>query len=277
MIIEEIDGKKRIILEKNESIALSTGDEELGEVVVNCESDKLNISGSSLAIGEIRGNGMLEKVYIPPVLSSEELLERCDEWLKMFDEELRQFLSFFLMRGYKKTSEVALEVSFNRFHSNVDSSKGRTISINLMSSDSVLQKGASIWVDEENRTLYKYLLASVASNYLSVCYHATDKVDIGPSWDKRLHESLGYFLTMNLGELLQESDYSGIIYRIIRCYNLGIPTDQIIDNLRMNITPQTLLTSNLDDSIERSRRCHAYIMPKTDKSLDMQKAGSGGK
>ncbi len=272
MIIEEIDGKKRIILEKNESVALSTGDEELGEIVVTCESDRLIISGSSLAIGEIRGNGMLEKVYIPPVLSSEELLERCDEWLKMFDEEL-QNRSSFLKKALHK--EVALEVRLNRFYSNVDSSKGRIISINLMSSTSVIQEGALILVDEENKALYKYLLASVVSNFLSVCYPA-NKVDID-NWDGRLHDGKGYSLTMFLAGLLQESDYSEIIYQIIRCHNLGIPTDQIIDNLRMNIAPQALLTSNLDDSIERSRRCHAYIMPKTEKSLDMQKAGSEGK
>lgn len=269
MRIEEIGGKKEIVLDENDSITLST-ENDAWKIVVSCESDKLNISGSSLAIGQIRGKGMLEKVYIPPVLSYGELVVRCEEWLDMFNEELEYFRDFVRRESFHSDSKIMLEVNFNIFHSTIDSTVGRTIRIDLVSSTSVVQEGASIYVDDENGALYGYLVASVVSKYLSVCRDAI-KVDIGISWDKNLHDCSRDLSTMYLSNLLQDSEYSKIIYQIIGCHNIGISTDQIISDLREQIMPQCLLSSNFDDSITRSKRRHENIISEKEKKLTMQK------
>lgn len=248
---------------------------EADKIVVSCKSDKLNISGSSLAIGQIRGEGMLEKVYIPPVLSYGELVVRCEEWLDMFNEELEYFKDFVRKESFHSDSKIMLEVSFNRFQSKIDSRTGRTIRIDLVSPISIIQEGASIDVDDENGTLYRYLVASVISKYLSVCCAVT-KVDIGLSWDMKLHDCSRDLSTMYLSNLLQDSEYSRIIYQIIGCHNIGISTDQIISDLREQIVPQCLLSSNLDDSITRSKRQHEYIIPEKEKKLKMQKVDKNG-
>ena len=64
MKFENIDGVQHIILEENDKISLKTEDAfASGSINVECENGCLNISGDSLLINKISGEGMLEKLF----------------------------------------------------------------------------------------------------------------------------------------------------------------------------------------------------------------------
>lgn len=87
MKLEKIDGKQFIILEDNDKIYLTTA-KEMGKnsITITEDNDRIKIFGNSPLVNSISGKGMLEKVYIPPVISSEDIISKCDEWLEMFKQ-----------------------------------------------------------------------------------------------------------------------------------------------------------------------------------------------
>ena len=85
MRFEKIDGIQHVILEENDKLCLTTSTAlGNGAIAIEKEGDKLNIFGDAVLVNKISGEGMLEKVYMTPVLSSEEIIEKCDKWLEMF-------------------------------------------------------------------------------------------------------------------------------------------------------------------------------------------------
>lgn len=77
MKFENINGVQHIILEENDKISITTKDSH-GDMTVDveCQNHGLNITGSSSLINTIKGNGILEKVFIQPTLSTDEIIEK---------------------------------------------------------------------------------------------------------------------------------------------------------------------------------------------------------
>ena len=45
---------------------------------------------------------MLERVYIPPVVSSEDIINKCDKWIEMFKKVHDVFKKLVLSEKYRK-------------------------------------------------------------------------------------------------------------------------------------------------------------------------------
>ena len=85
MKFKKIDGVQYIILEEDDRVCITTPDElDKSQVEIKEKDKKLDISGNSSIVSSIQGDGMLEKVYIPPVVSAKKIIEKCDNWFDMF-------------------------------------------------------------------------------------------------------------------------------------------------------------------------------------------------
>lgn len=266
MKFEKIDGEQFIILEDNDKVCLTTSG-KLGEnsITITENKDKINLFGDSALVNSIRGKGMLEKVYIPPVISSEDIISKCDKWLEMFKQVHDVFRKLVLSEKYRKQN-ITMELSFTQFFSWTDSNiKGNSINLDLKKYGNIIQEGVTISVDEINTDIYAYLMANVLDDYISKNYNDTqiDYLDI--DWNHTLYSNTdtprGQTIPMLsiLSTLYDSVDYSKIVTSLLGCHNLGVPVDQIISNLRNRITSQQL-SERIDKSIDYSSRQYEYVV-----------------
>lgn len=270
MKIKNVNGINHIILENNEKIKISPNQLE-GSIVIECDDDALNISGTSDVVGSIRGNGMLEKVYIPPVLSHEEIVEKCDEWLEIFKSVHDKFRELVLDENYKKQS-VTMELTFYEYFSIDDSTKkGRKIDLDLVRYGKIIQEGVTISVDYVNDAVFKYLLANVVSYYVSVNYENAIIHDEDFSWNNVLYSGdNGKEMFCNLRGVYENSNYTQILSSILTNHNLNVSSAQTIENVKNQIHNQAL-TDCFDESIKYSSIQYDYIFPKTEKGAMLER------
>lgn len=266
MKFEKIDGEQFIILEDNDKVCLTTSG-KLGKnsITITENKDKINLFGDSALVNSIRGKGMLEKVYIPPVISSEDIISKCDKWLEMFKQVHDVFRKLVLSEKYRKQN-ITMELSFTQFFFWTDSNiKGNSINLDLKQYGNIIQEGVTISVDEINTDIYAYLMANVLDDYISKNYNDTqiDYLDI--DWNHTLYSNTdtprGQTIPMlsTLSTLYDSVDYSKIVTSLLGCHNLGVPVDQIISNLRNRITSQQL-SERIDKSIDYSSRQYEYVV-----------------
>lgn len=266
MKFENINGVQHIILEENDKISITTEDSH-GDMTVDveCQNQGLNITGSSSLINTIKGEGMLEKVFIQPTLSAEEIIEKCDQWLEMFKKVHDKFRELVLTDRYRKQN-IIMDLSFCTFFSFSDKNiKGRTIDIDLRQYDNIIQEGVTISIDEVNEEVYKYLLANVLVHYLSVNYAGTTINNLDLDWNHILYSnnngSKGSTVPMicELSNLYESREYERIVTSIISSHNLNQSSEQIIDNLRQAIYNQQL-SERFDSSMNHSSKQYEYII-----------------
>lgn len=156
MELKKNDDKFYVILEENEKVYLGNHSEEQF-LQVNNKDNQFVITGDSSLISSIRGEGMLEKVYIPPVFSQKEILGYCDEWLQQFYVVHDLFKKLVLSPKY--FSKRA------RHHLEFDA-ESRYIGLHVTHSGSVIHEGPSIFAHSENEDVYRYLVLNVLNYYL---------------------------------------------------------------------------------------------------------------
>lgn len=265
MKIEKIDGEQFIVLEENDSISITTKD-QLGKDSIRIIENKgnINISGDSSFINSIFGEGMLEKVYIPPVISKEKIIAKCDEWLDMFREVYDMFSSLVSSDKYRK-QKVILNLSFPTFFSH--NGKGNSISLDLVQYGTVIQEGVDISVDQIDEDIYDYLMANVLDYVLSESYKDTPINYLDVNWNHSLdlqisdlrREKPTIFMA-NLSNLLESTSRSRIVTSILGNHNLGVGSKQVISNLKDRITSRQL-SDVLINSIDYSSKQYEYIVP----------------
>ena len=265
-----IKGVQHIILEESDQIRLTTEDAlENMSIDIECVNYGLNISGNSSLVNKISGDGMIEKVFIPPVLSSEKIIEKCDQWLEMFKKVHDKFKELVLTDKYRKQN-ISMELSFCSFISFSDINvKGEKIGLNLNQFGNIIQEGITISMDKSNETIYQYLLANVLDYYISKNYKDTPIDNLDLSWnhilysaDKKQDKSTVPMIA-NLNNLYDSKDYARIVTSIIVNHNLGISSEQIISNLKNNIYNQQL-SEWIDRDINQSTRQLEHIIPDLD-------------
>lgn len=250
MKFEEINGKQHIILEENDNVCLTTLSYlSGGGISIKNTRDKLDISGDSSVIHRISGKGMLEKVYLLPVLSSEAIIEKCDQWLEMFKQVHDKFSESALVEKYRQQN-ITMNLSFGAFCSFSDINKVRSIDLDMQQYGTTVQEGMTISLDGENEEVYKYLLANTLSHYLSKNY-AGVQIDL-KDFNWRLYSS-GKSTIVDLSSLQNSIDYERIVTGLIVCHNVGASTEQIIVNCRNKICNQHL-SNRIDEGIESSTR-----------------------
>lgn len=111
---------------------------------------------------------MLERVYIPPIVSSEDIINKCDKWIEMFKKVHDVFKKLVLSEKYRK-QEIVMELSFT--DSNI---KGNSINMNLKRYGDIIQEGVTISIDEISSDIYTYIMANVISYYISKNYNGTN-------------------------------------------------------------------------------------------------------
>lgn len=241
MKFESINGVQHIILDKNDKICLTTS-EELGKrkVTINGTEGGLDISGDSSIVSSIRGDGMLDKIYIPPVLSSDDIAEKCDKWLDMFRKVHDTFKDLVLTREYNH-EEISMSLSFP-IGVSFNGKKGRYIKLDLVKYGDSIKDGVSIYVDDECEDIYAYLVANVIDYYLQKNYEGF-KVDLyDPSFSNCLYSDFSSEIyrvkpmVASIGLLLDDSYYYKVVSALINTHAVDVPSKQFIENLRGKIT-----------------------------------------
>ena len=251
-----------------------TTPEELHNSNIEVEkSDKvINISGSSSIVDTISGEGMLEKVYIPPIVSSQEIIANCDKWLEMFRKVHDKFRELVLSERYRKQN-IVMRLSFSQLLSLSDKKKSKKIELNLKQHGAIIQEGVQIIVDEASEDIYAYLVANVLDYYVSKNY-ANSQIDyLNPMWDwalssnikKATGESKPMFSDLRL--LLESVEYENIIINILGNHNLGKTSSQMIFNLKNKITNQQL-GDRIMNSINHSTGQYHYIVSESSKEKE---------
>ena len=267
MKFEKIDGVQYIVLEKNDEICITTPDElEQKQIEIRNNDEGLEISGNSSIISSIRGEGMLEKVYIPPqVISSEEIIEKCDKWIDMFKQVHDTFKKLVLTDEYRK-QHVVMELSFPTFFSFTDRNvKGRVIDLVLKQYGTILKEGVTISIDEANEDVYSYLVASVLDYYVSQNLEGQqiDLMDFNSVLYSNEKHERGTTVPMlaGLDSLTESSEYYKIVTSILGNHNVGESSEQLIANLRNRISNQQI-GDRMDAGINHSSNQCEHILKK---------------
>ncbi len=265
MKIEKIDGELFVILEENDRVSITT-QEQLGKnnITIAKNEENIDIFGDSNFINSIQGEGMLEKVYIPPIVSKEEIVDRCDKWLDKFREVYDIFSSLASSDKYIQ-QKVVLNLSFPTFFSL--KGKGNSISLDLIQYGIVIQEGLVISVDETDGDIYNYLIANVLDYVLSESYKNTSINYLDMDWNYSFclqtptsnKKTSTTFMT-NLSPLCDSTNHSRIVTSILGNHNLGVESKQIISNLKDRITSRQL-SDIFTSSIDYANKQYGYIVP----------------
>lgn len=233
-------------------------------ILVREDKNKLNIFGDADLVNSIYGEGMLEKVYIPPVVSSEDIINKCDKWIEMFKKVHDVFKKLVLSEKYRK-QEIVMELSFT--DSNI---KGNSINLNLKRYGDIIQEGVTISIDEISSDIYVYIMANVISYYISKNYNGTNIDYLNFNRNCTLFSNIKTQkfeinpIMVSLYSLYDSPNYSRIVKSILGSHNLGIPTDQIISNLRNKISSQQI-SNEIDRLIDYSSRQCEFIVKDSEK------------
>lgn len=267
MKFEKIDGVQYIVLEKNDEICITTPDElEQKQIEIKSNDEGLEISGNSSIVSSIRGEGMLDKVYIPPVISSEEIIEKCDKWLDMFKQVHDTFKKLVLTDEYRK-QHVVMELSFPIFFSFADSNvKGRSIYLDLKQYGTILKEGVTISIDEANEDVYSYLVASVLDYYVlqNLGGQQIDLMDFNSVLysNEKKENWTSVPMLASVGLLTESSEYYKIVTSILGNHNVGESSEQLIANLKNRISNQQI-GDRMDSGINYSSNQCEHILQKT--------------
>lgn len=268
MKFEKIDGVQYIILEENDKICITTPDELYKKrVEIKEKNKKLAISANSSIVSSICGEEILEKVYIPPVVSSEEIIEKCDKWFDIFKQVHDKFKEKVLTDKYRK-QKVVMELSFSEFSLLSDNNiKGRRIDLYLMQPAGIFKEGVSISINEANEDIYSYLVACVLDYYISK--NLGDKEIDLDNFKSVLHsneqpdrETRLVPMIASLASLTGLSKYYRIVVTLLRNHNVGESSEQIIANLRNRISNQQI-GDTIDSAISYSSNQCNHILKKT--------------
>lgn len=201
---------------------------------------------------------------------NEEIVKKCDEWIELFKEVHDIFKKLTLQDKYRKQN-ITMDLNFCQFFSLCEPKiKGRTISLDLVQLNTNILEGLNINIEDKNIAAYDYLMANVLDYYISQNYKDTE-IDINSpdfNWVLYSNEKTEKFsvrpIVANLGSFPEYEKYKKLIINIVTCHNLGMPNDQLLNNLRDNIKNQELSEISNDD-FSYSNEQHKLIKNKYNK------------
>ena len=247
MKLETYNGKQYLILDKNEEINISSGQiNQFNSLKIENSANGLNITGNSSIVNCISGNKMMEKIYVPPVVKKEEIIEKCDMWIEMFKKTHDYFKKITLSKKAAKEN-IKMEILFSDFV-NSNGEKGHSIDIDLYRLNTIIKEGLTIDVSTSN--IYRYLLANVLDYYVSSNY-SNASIDIN-NLNRYLYSKNSKSIYSNIANSDENyNKYYDVIIGILANHNLGESSKQIINNTRNKIYDQQI-ESNFDKSLEFS-------------------------
>ncbi len=269
MKIKNINGTIEITLEDSDKVILKTSKSDDKAVKISATGDGLDICGNDQIINKISGEGMLEKVYLPPILSKEEIIAKCDEWLDMFKKIYDIFSNQVLTPEYKNNN-ISLKLSFGTYFS--DDDEGRTIDLDLYNFGNYVKYGATLSIKDKDMDIYRYIVARVLEYYLSQNLSGK-KIDYVMNWNGQLYSNKDssngiVSILANLCSLTEEASLNRLVYSILANHNISVPLDQIIANLMANIKNRPM-PIKLEDSINFTKRQYDMVTKKEDSPLTL--------
>ena len=264
MKFEEYEGKQVIVIEDSEKVLIKTPERE-EYIELENDNEQINITGDSSLVGEIYGDGMLQKVYIQPFSSKEEIIDKCEAWLMIFRKTLDIFREAVFYPRFRE-QEVYMNLSFSKkVYDEAKDLGADTITLNLIKNGLVVEKGVGIVVPSSDKGVFNYLMASVIAYYLQENY-GNYKIERYQSinWEKKLfHKDInrysGRIIFTDLEPLYEDSERVEICSRLIANHNLGIEPDQIIGTLKDKIESQRLSDSFLKSNDESFNQ-YKYVL-----------------
>ena len=261
MRFENINGRKCLVLDSLDSIYLTTEEYVDSKVLkVECDGSRLHFSGTGEIVGEIVGEGMLEKVAFPKLFPKEEILKKCDAWLEMFKKVHDTFCSFVLTKQYRE-EKVGMKLLISCDPDEFDKTKEkRKISLALMAHQHIIQKGVCIsTVGEENETIFPYLALHVVKYYLSKNYnkfiqYPDDSLSFLLTSDYVFTKSEIQPMMLYIGGSNPSDEYLNFFRSVFSSHNLGLPITSMEVGLTDRISNQYLSASFLDDYHESTRQ-----------------------
>ena len=267
MKFKDINGVPTITLEESDKLIIKLPN-SYEAITIKRNGKKIDISGGSELIGSIIGNGMLEKIYIPPVTSSQDIIDKCDKWLEMYRKIHDKFKELVLKEEYREQN-ITMELSFPKINYNdyftIKESKVRTIDLDLKQDSIIVQPGASIIIDEANENVYAYLVANVIDYYVQNNYKEKKINNMSVNFYAALYSNeqkakgKPYPIRATLDPLIHSSELYNVVNSILTTHNLGISSKQIIDNLRNRISNQQIGDS-FDYGISYTEQQLGYII-----------------
>ena len=240
------NGKQFIILDENDKICITTKKAGTSmNIDVTCQNGELDIADNSGIINSIKGNGMLEKVYLPPVTSKEEIIKKCDDFLKLFEDIHDKFKKLITQKP-----EISMYLSFSKNFIQNGEIASRTIELDLTQNGFAFLNGVSISIPVSSDDIYRYLIASVLNYYLSQNY-----AHIQVKYENLNTRDLS--ATLNISSMIN-SYLSKTVYTLLTLHNADIPAGQYIEELKNKIQSQSL-GENFDSEISYASRQLAFL------------------
>ncbi len=264
MKFKDINGVPTITLEESDKLIIQLPN-SYEAITIKRNGKKIDISGGSELIDSIIGNGMLEKIYIPPVTSSQDIIDKCNKWLEMYRKIHDKFKELVLKEEYREQN-VTMKLSFFKYPPYEDGgNKREIIKLVLNQCSTIIQEGATISIDEANENVYAYLVANVIDYYVQNNYKETKINNMSVNFNNVLYsnEKKGKGTTSPIIALLDPLMESLKLYEVVNsilvAHNLGISSKQIIDNLRNRISNQQIGDS-FDYGISYTEQQLGYII-----------------
>lgn len=275
MKIENQDGKQVIILEKNDEIKIKKSDSN-DSITLQMDKNKINISGSSDIIGTIKGRGMLDKVYVPPVISSTDIIAKCDKWLDIYKKVHDEFKKSVLETNFRE-NQVCMELILGNYFSLDDFTiKGKTIDLNLKQYNTTVQEGVTISIPDDNEDVYAYLIANVLDYYVEQNHKGKKINNMTMNFNGILYSNIEKEdkscvpMLASISTIMESQYLSRVVNSVLSAHDLGLSTNQIIDNLRNRIDNQQI-EDNLDFGISYSERQYQHILLSKEESSRTRK------
>lgn len=245
MRIEYNNGVPKIILENGEKVEVTSAPQVETSIVVSCDNNSLDISGSPYVVGRI-DSSMLDKVFIPKKLTRESMLKEYDRWLSRFDETLEIFNSLLMSSEKFRENNVGIKLSYET-DTSTDSKQlfhYYVISLTLCADGRIIQYGPSIKIARDDDGMVGYFIGHTLYSYIKTVWPNT-VLNIKRALDcnyileeDQPNRPVG--IACVLSSISKE--YGTLIYQIISNYNLGLSPELILKSYSDKI----LTKSDLD-------------------------------
>lgn len=254
------------VLEKNDELNIIKKSDESQAIKICTKNDKFYVNGDKSLFDVKKMNEFVKRLNeSEDIVPREEIIRKCDEWLKMFKDLYPIFTGLSKSEEGRENHLVAELSSCYTFCINDEKKKGYTIDFDVKQYSTIIKEGLNIYIDERNIQVYKYLLANLVDFLLSTEYdgkvinYLEDYNGSLYSVDKnRFITVRGYF-----GDFEENPELEKILVSAITNHNLGYSSEQQINNFRDEIEDQVMV-DGFDRGFERSVKQYAFIKKESD-------------
>ena len=207
----------------------------------------------------------MKPIYYTPVVSKENIIEKCDGWLELFKEAYKVYKELATYPAWIKCKVFPKIRTLDFYYSGGPEGKG----IELVLDDVV--SSVEFNAADSNKDIFNYVIASVVDYYLKEEKN-NEQIDISTfDWDlyTEKRESEENFITsiLMLGTCKDWNCTKKIVLEVIDNHNLGKSSEELLISLKNRIKDQKLIFS-FDGTIANSKSRYLFTKEKLDKEKE---------